>query len=84
MKNVTSIAAPLAAHWAVLDFVARQGDKGATLHEIAKALDAKPRTVSARLIDLKRRGAIVLKDSTRPSPYHRPARIWVITALGQE
>jgi len=72
------MGAPLTVHRAVLDFIARQGDHGATLNEIAAGLAARPQSISARLTELRRRGAIASNGRTRPAPKRSKARVWVI------
>ena len=75
----SGVAAEL--EWRVLDFVARQGEDGATRREISERLGVLENTVAFRLSDLKRR-CLVLQSGEKEWAGFRAAK-WTCTDKGR-
>jgi len=68
----------------VLRLIRERGPRGATDHEIAKALAMLPDTVRARRVELRDLGAIAPSGRTRPTPSGRQATVWTLCGDGDD
>jgi hypothetical protein len=62
--------------WAVLAFLRRQGELGATDAEIQSSLALNPSTARPRRIELVSAGLVVDSGLTRPTASGRQAIVW--------
>jgi hypothetical protein len=53
------------------------GTYGATLDELSLALDRPPNQISGRFTELRKRGAIIDTQQTRPTRTKSPARVYI-------
>jgi len=70
----------------VLEFIAGQGDQGATDHEVAAGLGMLSDTARARRCELVDAGYLVASGQRRRTPSGRSATVWVardVEAIGK-
>jgi hypothetical protein len=63
----------------ILRLVRAAGTYGATLDELSLALDRPPNQISGRFTELRKRGAIIDTEQTRPTRTKSPARVYIAT-----
>lgn len=66
----------------VLDYIAGQGERGATDEEVQNALGMNPSTQRPRRVELADAGYIVDSGATRPTASGRQAVVWMATTRG--
>lgn len=68
----------------VLDYVRSRGDDGAICEEVENALALRHTTSSPRLLELERKGLVIVTERTRPTSSGRKAQIYVAAENSRE
>lgn len=67
----------------VLDFIAAQGERGATDEEVSLALNMRLYTAAPRRNELRDDGWVIDTGKTRPTTTRTQAAVWVLTSEGR-